>query len=526
MLVAMTLLLLAHPKAAENQDIQKSLRLWKEFGRPNAVDQNFWNGNPSYRTEHFEESRELSVALGQAEKGDLKPIEKVVISLAKKVHTWDMLDEEWLGSAKKFNLEGRTAMLIYKHLVNDYLDFKPVQPVLDSLKKLQKKNLIGKRWKFARSIDDFVIELTETAKPTDHPPGSIEAAVDNLTQINDPDFFLWRQNGRKTEPQQYAPIRAKGLDAIPALANALGTRRLTRSFEPFVMNRRSQISPVSDFVRDLIKIIADDELASGSIDKKFVLDWYDAKQKGKIKDWIVSRLFVEPKNYHPYASPWAFESLAKKYPYLLKWAYGEMIRRQIEPSAAMRGLEESALSKDEKLEILDRFLALDYDHVGYALSIAHDMDMARFDKTILRYISELPSSFDGKPTWVACCALGTDNQQVWDLVKSKIDQADPLMKMQLLTCFRNGDNYHDVRASRAIQMLTLYFDNKEVVLPKTKIVKTNLEVDLEPGLTVGQVAVEVASSKGMSLSKPDIPRKDKAGWQKIREQIESQYRKR
>ena len=520
-LLVLSILLTTHANFGQDQEIQRSLKLWKEFGRPNAIDEYLWDNNPSYRREHFEESRELSVALSQTEKGDFKRIVEIAKGLLKSVRTWDMHDEEWLGSPKRENLEGRTAMLIYKHLVNDFLDKKPALPILDSLKKLQKKKLIDKRWKYGRTLAIFVSELGETVKSSGKPPGTLEYAIDKLSDISDADSH-WGESG--WEPKEFKAIEAFGLDAIPTLVNMLGTKKLSHTFEHAIMNRRAQITHVDTFIHRLIFRITDDEMASGSIEKDVVLGWLDAKRKGKIKDWIISRLFVESKNHHPYGNPWAFESLAKKYPYLLKWAYGEMIHRKIEPAAAIRGLEESPLSREDKLEILDRFLALDYDHVGSALSVAHDMDMARFDKTILRYISEIPSSFNGKSTWAVRSALGTDNRQVWDLVKSKIDHADPLMKMQLLSCLGYGDNYNDVRASRAIQMLALYFDNKEVVSPKTKVYKDQLKVELEPGLTVGQVALETASTKGRSLTMPEIPRKDKAGWQKIREQIESQYR--
>ena len=512
-------------QSGANYDLTRAVALWKEFGRFTAVDEYFWNSNPSYRIEHFEENRQLSAALVLAGKGDVNSLKGLAKNFSKNSRTWDMHDEEWLGSPKQKNLEGRTAMLIYKHLVNQYLDREPPNQILKQLRLLQKKKLIDKQWKDGRNLDDFVRELAETVKSSGKPPGTIEYAIDSLVDISDGDSRgNWQQSG--WEPKEYKAIEAFGLDAIPALLLMLGSKKLSHSFEYAIMNRRAQITHVDSLVRDLIFRMTDGELASGSVEKQIVLGWLAAKRKGQVKEWIVSRLFVEPTDYHPYGDPWAFESLGKKYPYLLKWAYEEMIRRRIEPSAAIVGLKESNLSREAKLEILDKFLALDEDHVGSALSTARELDQARYDRTIARYIGAIPIKFDKTAKSSIRYALGTDNPEIWKLVKEKIDQGDTLMKMHLISHLGYGDSFGDKEIGRVMRLLIGYFDSKETVPPGVdiKLFDKLSDTHMQPGLTVGQVALETASTKGGGLTMPNISRTDRKGWEAIRKRIEEGYR--
>lgn len=517
---------LAFGQVGSKADISRALALWNEFGRPLAVDERFWDANPDYRFTHFEESRVLSVALASAEKGNLKQLEDFGESLTKGERTWDMNDEEWLGAPQEQNIEGRTAMLIYKHGVNQFLDGRPTIEVLDQLKALLKKKLIGKRWKFSRNLDDFVAELSETVKTSGKPPGTLEYAIDRLSEMTDADNRNNWQPPTPWHPKEYKAIEAFGLDAIPALVEMLGTKKLARSFEIGRMNKRSQVTHVDMIVRDLIFRMADGELASSSADKEVVLGWLDAKRKGKVKDWIVSRLFVKPKNYHAYGNPSAFISLGKKYPYLIKWSLEESIRRKIELGFVVYALEESNLGLESKFEILDRMLTLDYAQGYPALEAARKLDQSRYDRAVFRYIDLIPSKFSKKEYSEVRYALGTRNPEVWKLVRAKIDHGDTLMRMTLLSKFGYGDGWGNKQADLAILLLSEYFDSTEVV-PHGTDMKAFMEADSvpwEPGLTVGQVALETASTKMGNHVKLDIPRKDKAGWQKVRKEIEDKYK--
>ena len=331
---------------AQNQgfkdDARRSVKLWREYGRPRAKTFNEIIQDPPYYNDHFLENLRLSDALALAEKG--KFIEaKAKFREAQKTNESVLIYTRWLGKPAKATMESFTAMLIYTHISNQYIGQAPVEKTIRLLKNLQKTNLIKPFREDRRysSIYKFIAELRVCAVKTGK-EGSVDDAIDGVKNIS------LRRPSELMEAPQSQKVLAFGLSAIEPLVDALESTRLTRTMI-FVDEGPPQLIEEHWYVRDLIVEIADHDLGEGNwLTKQLVLEWLDAKRKNRVEEWLMSIVVVKNSANENYGNPSAFEAIVAKYPKLLKKAFQMLADAKADPYSALQCLEKAKISESEK----------------------------------------------------------------------------------------------------------------------------------------------------------------------------------
>ena len=517
-------------------EFDKALAIWREFGKPVEKIRYRVTDDLSYPNLHFHEGETLSEALPLADAGKYSQAEAVV-EKARSVNGQRFEDcgDDWLGSRIDNSYESRTAMLVYKHLVNEYLDLKPADEVLKQLVSLQKCGLIKASRRSvsgdSRGIETFIEELKLTMSPTGSAQNSSQAAVDELVNLKRASRDPYGVTPSPEDPPQYKKILDFGLDAIEPLLNDLGSKKLTRTFLIGMMMGRSQVLTVDNFAEDLILRIANGDLGDsedGRLDKKMVQEWLAAKRSDKVEDWLLANLYFQDKEIGNYCNYRTFNALAVAHPHLLGKAFRIIQAAKADPHLALVALEKAKLSEKEKNEIRSGAVNADYNEAESALWHIHAHDMKKFDEALLGFLAKVQKLFDPKYADVSRFAIGTDNPKVWKLLKEKVDQADTPMKMCLLTMMGGADEGLKpyVFNDKSAKFLMAYFDVKDKVSPSIKYPVFPRFAFRETGepRSVGQVALEAAAWAANVLH-DNVPKIDEAGWKKIRNQIEAKYKK-
>ncbi|MBS1727403.1 MAG: hypothetical protein JST51_11835 [Armatimonadetes bacterium] len=431
----------------------------------------------------------------------------------------------WLGAPVDSSLSAQCAMAIYVHCANESLDPKiDRETVIKSLKTLAKYSLIAKA-KSSLSIsgkqglEEFIRALELSSQPSKAPPGSVQAAVDDLVNAK----LEWRNDGKIQFDAVCNRVKSFSMDAVPALTDLIGSQKLSRTFIFGLNMRPNQIVTLGPIVNELLLSIANGDLGENhSLTKEDVQKWAAARKTGSVEKMLMSSLFRKDAD-GTYCNGDTFDAIAQNHPELLKQAYLEVRKAGVDDWIALRAIESSKLSKKQKRDLL--VLAAQGDGPDRLITtyILHKFDQNEYDALLLRHYAKIPKTFNKDYASISNFALGTENPKVWDLLEKKIAKADTPMKMALLSSLGStGDEIRPIYPKLSIRLLRKYFDDTST--PKDW--KSNDElrqfVQLHGGPpTVGQAALEAAAfaSGILYVNVPDHI--SPAEWKSIRKRIEA-----
>jgi hypothetical protein len=317
------LALIGAQQMTAQEDMNCALTLWRAFGKPLMKSMTEMNRDPSHRNRHFHVGERLSNALPFADDGNYPEAMRVL-----REKSYDS-PAPWLGVPVNGSLEAETAFYVYGQLVDQYLDMAPAGRILSQLEDLNRRKLIGRaspgfsaRGK-GRGLDDFIADLKVTIRLSGAKAGTVQAAVENLENLQVSGFEPSGRRGFPIMPPQYRQVMAFGLDAIEPLVKEMDGTKLTRTFLGGVMMRQSQVMPVRYFAEDLILKIAKGDLGDqedGPLPKALVLKWLEVKRKGKVEEWLMANLVMRDSEIGNYPNYRSFNALVKAHPHLLNKA--------------------------------------------------------------------------------------------------------------------------------------------------------------------------------------------------------------
>ncbi len=343
-------------------DVEAALALWREYGKPVETKRKEFVGTTrsgvNFGGGHFTESEILSEALPLADGGKFDEAIKVLQS-----GDPDYFDR-WLGAPVDKTIASRTAMHIYTHLVNDFLDLTPAEQILNQLEKLNKLKLIGEsKFRSSRGIDDFISQLRQTVQFTPARPNSVQAAVNDLVFIRIKLGVIGAPRNLddvKVLPVECERILSFGIDAVEPLMFRIESEKLTRSFFIGFNNSPSCVVGVDYFARYLILKIAKGDLGSDhpwDLTGPLIQEWLAAKRKGKVEEWLMGNLILPRQNGGYYCNYRSFEAVSVNYPHLLKKAVKVAREADIDSVWIMQAMERAKLSSQEKKALIEGKIA-------------------------------------------------------------------------------------------------------------------------------------------------------------------------
>lgn len=217
-------------------------------------------------------------------------------------------------------------------------------------------------------------------RPRHSAPGTVEAMIDDLTEVRGDAAILGRQDELWNDPQ-YRKLALRGFEAVPALIQHLSDRRITW----VVRTGPNMTIPlhlcVGDLASSIIKNLAGTELPVGWLAdrERFTFAheqtagrWWEAASRVGEEKYLVAHVFPDQPPGHlrgPY--PVMLRIIAARYPASLPWVYAEMAAKReskakFGPNLGVPGIPDmeianiaatSALPREEMIALLLRAAA-------------------------------------------------------------------------------------------------------------------------------------------------------------------------
>ena len=260
-------------------------------------------------------------------------------ALSKKI-----LEQPFWGNAVNFNstlyqpanLSAKTALakLAWAHWENELI--RPGTDRLEIYKRM--KTLHKENPDFGESYLGSLLEsLEQTVAPKKSAPGSVEALIDDLTELS----TLTRSRSDKPD-EKVVRILALGFDAIPALMAHADDIRLTRTYTPGVMRMPTHHKTIKEMVRDILQDLCDGDPAT-------LQEWWAKAQRQGEEAYLLEHVLPrDPKKEWP--NHFLLRMLSIRYPKDLPKIYRTVLeqRPQIQSWPICDAIAESALLAEEK----------------------------------------------------------------------------------------------------------------------------------------------------------------------------------
>ena len=373
----------------------------------------------------------------------------------------------------------------------------------------------------------FMTCAENTIAPRKSDAGSIDALVDDLTEVTTDSFFI----SEKLDPH-VLKILAKGFDAIPALIEHLDDTRLTRGSFPAIMNAPGRGRKVQDVVRGILS-----GYGGGSANVDAWHDWsreWWARAKGMGEEaYLLGHVFPgDPRNEWPL--PIILTVIEMKYPQHLPSIYRTLLddRPGLVSWPVCGALVRSHAPDSTKIELLEHALKHERPEIRHtALRYLNLLDPARFAKELTSAIGAIGETTDG-PYWrspeggLACLAMETGDAGVWSALLSAAKRAEPGLRMQLLSAMYYAVT-GDQRIVQRLALLSAFLDDHTI-----RDLSANPEkfdgpcaASEYPKIEVGNfAALEIAAI--LNLKPAPKPTWSAADWAELRKRVNDALAKR
>ncbi len=285
----------------------------------------------------------------------------------------------------------------------------------------------------------LIQSIEEALEPSRSKPGSIEALIDDLVNVTN-------QVSAAAEPDaRILRVEALGFDTVPALIAHCQDQRLTHSANPRVNNFPPSMRVVGEVVSDILQHFAGEDLGTDSLPRALgqgvrkdeVQKWWDDARKATEETYAVAHIFRRADKMDLVNDTW-LRVMERKYPARLPEIYDQCLASAVPSAEIAKAIGRAALSKDEKLRLLQRGLQSENpDHQHWALVAILPIDPALANAAIVKRLDDLPEKTSG-PVWtsweaaVAHLAMESDSPEVWRALLRAAQRADVSLRMELM----------------------------------------------------------------------------------------------
>lgn len=308
----------------------------------------------------------------------------------------------------------------------------------------QLKRLLKENPDLATEHNRYLLScLDKTLQPSSAPHGSVEAAIDDLTELHGSTSLL----GSEQPDARYVAVAQLGFKAVPELIDHLDDDRLTRVKVSRFNNFPPYIKRVRDVVSDYLQELAGSDLEKNwlrrrqgyAVDKKDALKWWKkARSKGE-ENYLVENVLprdtaVEwPNSLHLWL-------LAQRYSKRLPAVYMRLLddRPQMQSWPVVEALKQSSLGRAQKLELLNHAgRHKNLEHRRAAFWLMKELDRDRFVQMLIGTLKSLPATPEGE-YW--CCreasfanlVMETHHPEAWRILKKVAQRSDIGLRMELM----------------------------------------------------------------------------------------------
>jgi hypothetical protein len=300
----------------------------------------------------------------------------------------------------------------------------------------------------------FLKDLEASLAPGQGAPGSIEAEIDSLVDYyeNNVDHahgFTNRPELSKAYPA-YRKLWLQGFEAVPVLLKHTEDRRLTRMYQPGIMNSDPYFIRISEIVADLLAGLAGSAEAVGiqwrypwpgpRADRaKAELWWKQASAIGE-EAYLLKHVLPSRNSPGSWPNPNNAVLIAVRYPQQLPALYREALSRY--PNAQnwqlMELVQESSLSDADKTSLLIQGeTSSDQSQRLYALRLLVGMKRPEVVTVVVERLSHLPATPPGP--YSECEAAGLarivqalDDPRSWNALEQLARRSDVGQRLEIV----------------------------------------------------------------------------------------------
>ncbi len=399
------------------------------------------------------------------------------------------------------------------------------------------KQIIQSGKKFDTEEHRALLKSLELALvPSKSKPGSIEALIDDLVDLNgeesdaDDDYYWWRPN------PCYMRLLERGFDAVPALIEHLDDARLTRFFAvsggptlAYMYAYHYRVSnAVSDLLLGLVGRPATDEWNSEdegiSVDKAKLRKWFRQVRKVGEERYVVDHVLFPIKQRPGSADINFYQAflIQAKYPKHLPAIYKKALDNYPNSfpifAPVIRG---SKLPAKEKLDLL-AYAAKNREATQRwaALEVMRKMNKQQFNDSLPPAIELFPTDVGpweaGGPEELGLVRLAIfcDDGKVWQVIAKVAERAKVGFRVMILDHFADTDK--EIPKRRARMRLLASFLDDATVYDRAENDKRNpfFEPSAYPKLEVRNfVALRLADMLGMKVE--TNPKRTPEEWAKL-----------
>ncbi len=383
---------------------------------------------------------------------DLDPDHALVLAIFCESRGWRELANALLKKCEREAVALEDRLPLKKrilHLAWQHWESQLSHPTLDrSLATKKLKELLKKDTDLNGDYHRELVMSAELALvPGKGKPGSVEALIDGLVDE--------REYGQGASRR----LIDLGFDAVPALLEHLGDRRLTRSKSYAFNNFKSWNYRVGDLVDGIISNLADEELARGedgkevgkgaflaflgwSVTKAAATAWWEKARKVGEEKYLMDRILPTRNEdggpvgisshllrvlsaKYPKQLPGLYKTILEKRPDVKSEEFADVFAKSKAPAKAK--IELFALGAKHK----------DFNHRHHALAALRNLDQKQFDALLLETIESFPKDVKG-PYWLSIevsisrQAIDSTDPKIWVALEKVARRSSLGLRMEIL----------------------------------------------------------------------------------------------
>jgi len=378
----------------------------------------------------------------------------------------------------------------------------------------------------------LIRSLAVTIEPSRAASGTVERQIDDLVNL---DASLWNNTFVLGLPEPLVALARKGWEAIPALINHLGDRRLTRSVIRPLAEGPHRLITVGEVVGILMRELAGDAGLSWTtspethnFQAKQVNAWWAEVQKSNEADYLTSsavpRLPKETRTYRAIT-----EGLAQKYPQRLPNVYRRLLgeRPDVSSRDLVQAISATNLGQTEKVKLLiEGTKSPRMARQAEALQALAKLDLQVFESFLIRSLNAMPALTPGR--YGECEQVGlaqlcweSQSMNVWHALRDAVQKADVGVRMEVIDAVSRVTDLPTFRKRRLMEFLLAFLDDEAARDVKADTEKyRSCAAGSWPRIEVRNwAAYQLAKQIGLDVSSVAPSKFGADTWQKLRNEV-------
>jgi hypothetical protein len=324
---------------------------------------------------------------------------------------------------------------------------------------------------------NVVIDMAATLVPRDTEPGSLDAAVESLLELQIDNAWpvfedLFSDPGAERNPS-FRQLQGAGLEAVPTLIKHLHDFRLTRSVEHHRFGYSWHIR-IADVVALLLNGLNPEKFAfdfranegrGRALDEAHVLHWWTENQGEKALDYLLKSAVAADSQGRRQGNKGILRALAQRFPDEFLRLFEEQLKGDENLYPFFETLRQSEVSQEQKSRILLIGVQHKDSHnrvsaLRQLLSMQHPDAVPR----LLRELDGIPRT-PAVPYWksaagsIAELVNNTDDVRAWNAFETTARRVDVGQRLEMIDGLSNCSKR---QRDRVIAALTKFLDDDSV----------------------------------------------------------------